>query len=284
MTDILKRNNVRVIGEGEQVMMFAHGFGCDQNVWRHLIKVYQYKYTLVVFDFVGSGKSDLAAYDIERYSSLEGYAADVLDIIDALQLREVIFIGHSVSCMSGLRAAILKPQYFSKLVFVAPSPCYLNDGDYVGGLNREDLDSLFEMMDANYLGWSSSMAPLIMGNAHMPELGEELTANFCATDPDIARKFARVTFFSDNRADLAKLSVPSLTLQCLDDILAPVEVGYYLNKHTPNNTLVILEATGHCPHLSAHVQTIEAINGYLSNYSKSDARLLSNDIVAEDGL
>jgi sigma-B regulation protein RsbQ len=284
MTDILKRNNVRIIGEGDEVMMFAHGFGCDQNVWRHLIKAYQARYKLVVFDFVGSGQSDLSAYDAERYSSLDGYATDVIEIIEALHLRNVIFIGHSVSCMTGLRAAIKQPQYFSKLIFVAPSPCYINDGDYVGGLERDDLHGLFDMMDSNYLGWSSSMGPLIMGNAEVPELGEELTANFCATDPDIARQFARVTFFSDNRADLGRLSVPSLTLQCKEDILAPLEVGYYLNNHTPNNTLIILEATGHCPHLSAPAKTIEAIDGYIGPYPKSNARFLSNDIVAEDGL
>jgi sigma-B regulation protein RsbQ len=282
MADILKRNNVRVVGEGEQVMMLAHGFGCDQHVWRHLIKAYQQKYTLVAFDFVGSGQSDLLAYNAGRYSTLNGYAADVIEIIEALQLRDVIFVGHSVSCMTGLRAAILRPDYFSKLIFVAPSPCYMNDGDYKGGLSRDDLDGLFEMMDSNYLGWSSSMAPLIMGNADVPELGEELTANFCATDPDIARQFARVTFFSDNRADLPKLSVPSLTLQCREDILAPLEVGYYINKHTPNNTLIILEATGHCPHLSAPAKTIEAIDGYLNYYPESNARLLSDDIVTND--
>jgi len=284
MANILQRNNVRVIGEGEQVMLFAHGFGCDQNVWRHIIKAYQHAYTLVVFDFVGSGQSDLLAYDITRYSSLDGYAADIIDIIEALNLRNVIFVGHSVSCMAGLRAAITQPQYFNKLVFVAPSPCYLNDGDYQGGLSRDDLDGLFEMMDANYLGWSSSMAPLIMGNAESPELGEELTANFCATDPDIARRFARVTFFSDNRADLAKLTLPCLILQCKEDILAPIEVGHYMNKHVIDSTLVVLEATGHCPHLSAPSKTIEAINGYLDSYPQSNARFLSNDIVAKDRL
>jgi sigma-B regulation protein RsbQ len=224
------------------------------------------------------------AYDAERYSSLDGYSADVIDILEALDLRNVIFVGHSVSCMTGLRAAIVKPEYFNKLVFVSPSPCYINDGEYVGGLNREDLDGLFEMMDSNYLGWSSSMAPLIMGNADIPELGDELTANFCATDPDIARQFARVTFFSDNRPDLFKLTIPSLTLQCKEDILAPLEVGYYINKHTPNNTLVVLEATGHCPHLSAPAKTIEAINSYMGYNPQHHARLLSNDIVAEDGL
>lgn len=265
-------------------MLFAHGFGCDQNVWRHFIKAYQEKYTLVVFDFVGAGQSDLLAYDAVKYGSLDGYALDIVEIIEALDLKNVIFIGHSVSCMAGLRAAILRPAYFSKLVFVAPSPCYMNDGDYQGGLSKDDLDGLFEMMDNNYLGWSSSMAPLIMGNAESPELGEELTANFCATDPDIARQFARVTFFSDNRADLAKLTLPSIILQCKEDILAPIHVGEYMNRHTPNSSLVILEATGHCPHLSAPAKTIEAINGYLNSYPESNARLLSNDIVTEDGL
>lgn len=282
MIDILKRNNVRVIGEGSEVMMFAHGFGCDQHVWRHLIKAYQEKYTLILFDFVGSGQSDLSAYDVERYSSLDGYSLDIIEILETLKLQNVIFVGHSVSCMTGLRVAIQQPDYFSKLIFVSPSPHYINNGDYVGGLERDDLNGLFTMMDSNYLGWSSSMAPLIMGNADMPELGEELTANFCATDPDIARQFARVTFYSDNRADLANLSLPSLTLQCKEDILAPLEVGYYINKHTPNNTLVILEATGHCPHLSAPIKTIEAIDGYLSSYPEPDARLLSNGIIVKD--
>lgn len=282
MADILKRNNVRVIGEGNEVMMFAHGFGCDQNVWRHLVNAYKNEYKIILFDFVGAGQSDLLAYDAMRYSSLDGYAADIIEIIEALNLSNIIFVGHSVSCMTGLRAAILQPGYFSKLIFVAPSPCYINDGEYVGGLNRDDLEGLFTMMDSNYLGWSSSMAPLIMGNAHIPELGEELTANFCATDPDIARQFARVTFLSDNRADLNKLTLPSFTLQCKDDMLAPLAVGYYINAHTSNNTLEILEATGHCPHLSAPVQTIEAINGYLNSYQEPDARLLSNDIIVNN--
>ncbi|MFD1258751.1 alpha/beta fold hydrolase [Mucilaginibacter terrae] len=276
MMDILKRNNVRMFGDGDQVMLLAHGFGCDQHVWRHLIKAYQEKYTLVVFDFVGSGQSDLSAYDSSRYSSLEGYAADVLDIIEALNLRNVIFVGHSVSSMIGVRAAINKPEYFSKLIFVAPSPYYINEDDYVGGLNKDDLEALFVMMESNYLGWSSSMAPLIMGNADMPELGEELTVSFCANDPDIAREFARVTFFSDSRADLHKLNVPSFTLQCREDMLAPLHIGHYIQQHTANNTLVILNATGHCPHLSAARETIEAIDSYL-DFDKvlTDAKLQS---------
>lgn len=263
MMDILKRNNVRQLGEGRQTVILAHGFGCDQNVWRHLIQAFQHKYRLVIFDYVGAGQSDLSSYNSVRYSSLDGYALDILEILETLDLRDVIFIGHSVSSMVGARAAISRPEYFSKLVFVAPSPCYINDAEYTGGMEKDDLDGLFTMMDSNYLGWSSSMAPLIMGNTDKPELSEELASNFCATDPNIAREFARVTFLSDNRKDLPKLKVPSLTLQCSNDILAPLEVGYYIQKNTFQNTLVILEATGHCPHLSAPRETINAISSYL---------------------
>lgn len=261
--DVLKRNNVRQFGDGGQTMILAHGFGCDQNVWRHLVQAFHLKARLIVFDYVGAGQSNLVLYDSARYSSLDGYALDVLEILDTLNLKDVIFIGHSVSSMVGVRAAISRPECFSKLIFIAPSPCYINDGDYIGGMGKDDLEGLLVMMDSNYLGWSSSMAPLIMGNSDQPELSEELTSNFCATDPDIAREFARVTFLSDNRKDLQKLKVPSLTLQCSDDILAPVEVGYYIQKNTSENTLLILEATGHCPHLSAPAETINAISSYL---------------------
>ena len=262
--DILKRNNVRVIGEGSQTIIFAHGFGCDQNVWRHFVTAYQKQYQLVLFDFVGAGQSDLSAYNTERYQSMDGYVADLLDVLEALALKQVIFIGHSVSCMIGAKAAIAQPAYFTDLIFVSPSPCYINDGDYMGGMEKDDLEALFNMMDSNYLGWSGAMAPLIMGNAERPELGSELTANFCSTDPDIAREFARVTFYTDCRTDLQALTVPSLTLQCAQDILAPVTVGEYIKQHAPGNTLVLLEATGHCPHLSAPAKTIEAIDGYLT--------------------
>jgi sigma-B regulation protein RsbQ len=265
MVDILIRNNVRIIGDGRQSILFANGFGCDQNVWRNITPAFKGQYQLITFDYVGAGQSDLSAYDPLRYNNLDGYAMDVLEIIETLALSDVIFVGHSVSCMIGVRAALKCPSYFSKLIFVSPSPCYINDAGYVGGMEKSDLDGLFEMMDSNYLGWSGTMAPLIMGNGDHPELGEELTANFCATDPDIAREFAKVTFLSDNRADLQNLRVPSLTLQCTDDILAPLEVGYYLNERTPANTLVILKATGHCPHLSASEETIREIYNYINN-------------------
>jgi len=264
MIDVIKRNNVRVIGEGDQAIILAHGFGCSQNVWRHLVANYKTKFKLILFDFVGAGQSDLEAYDSKRYSSLDGYAKDVLDILEALNLKNTLFIGHSVSSMIGVKAAIAQPSYFKKLIFVSPSPCYINDEEYIGGLDKEDLNNLLELMDSNYLGWSSFLAPQVMGNLDRPELGEELVANFCATDPDIAKEFARVTFLSDNRTDLEKLQTESLTLQCSNDILAPLAVGYYIEKKAKGNTLKILEATGHCPHLGAPEEVIEAIDAYIN--------------------
>lgn len=264
MVDIIKRNNVRIIGEGKQSMIFAHGFGCDQNVWRHLIKAFQSEFRIVIFDYVGAGKSDLSAYNPKKYSSLKGYAEDVIDICELLNLTNAIFIGHSVSSMIGMYAAILRPAYFSKLVFVSPSPSYFNDGNYIGGMEKEDLNDLLQTMENNYLGWSSSIAPLVMGNADQPELAEELTENFCSTDPRIAKEFARVTFLSDCRTDLQKLAIPSLTLQCSEDILAPLSVGYYIHEQIADNMLTILKATGHCPHLSAPQETIDAIRTYLN--------------------
>lgn len=263
MKDILKRNNVNIIGKGEKVMLFAHGFGCDQHVWTYLVDEFSSDYKLVLFDYVGAGKSEISAYDSKKYSKLEGYAQDILDVCEALDLKDVIFIGHSVSSMIGLLAANKEPSYFEKLIFIGPSPRYVNDEGYVGGFERENLEQLFEMMDSNYLGWSRALAPAIMGNPERPELGEALTNNFCATDPKIASEFARVTFLSDNRLDLSKLQVPSLTLQCSNDIIAPLEVGYYMKQNTPGNSLVIMEATGHCPHMSAPEETIQAIKSFI---------------------
>lgn len=264
MENIILRNNVRVIGSGDQAIILAHGFGCDQHVWRHLVKAFESFFKIVAFDYVGAGASDNSAYSSEKYGSLDGYAQDLIDVLDALEIRDVIFIGHSVSSMIGVRAAIKYPGHFSKLIFVAPTPSYINDGDYAGGMDKEDVESLLSIMEANYLGWSSSLAPLVMGNPESPELGDELTANFCSTNPDIAKEFARVTFLSDSRADLPKLKVESLTLQCSEDILAPIEVGEYIRTHTPNNSLVVLKATGHCPHLSAPKETVAAISKFLN--------------------
>lgn len=265
MIDILRRNNVNVIGQGKQFIVFAHGFGCDQNVWQGLHTAFKDEYKLVLFDYVGAGQSDLSSYNVERYSSLNGYAQDVIEICDSLRIEDAIFMGHSVSSMIGVIAANARPELFSKLVFLGPSPRYLNDLDYIGGFNEADLEELFEVMDNNYLGWSQAMAPAIMANPDQPELGEQLTNSFCATDPEIAKRFARVTFRSDNRTDLHKLKIPSLTLQCREDIIAPLSVGEYIRKHAPLNEMVILEATGHCSHMSAPEETIKAIKAFIAD-------------------
>lgn len=259
----IHRNNVKISGNGSQPMMFAHGFGCDQQSWQFITDAFADHYKIILFDYVGAGHSDLSAFDPEKYSSLEGYAQDVLDICEDLDLRNVIFVGHSVSSMIGILAANKNPEYFEKLILIGPSPRYLNDENYFGGFERKDLESLFEFMDSNYLGWSSTMAPAIMGNPERPELGQFLTTSFCTTDPDIARSFARATFFSDNREDLEKVSKPSLTLQCSNDIIASERVGEFVRQHTPGNTLYQMKATGHCPHISAPEETIKAIKEFL---------------------
>lgn len=260
------RNHVTVGGSGATPIMFAHGFGCDQNMWRFVEPAFWDSHRTVLFDHVGAGRSDVNAYQPEKYRTLQGYADDVLEICDELKLPPVIFVGHSVSAMLGVLAAIKRPDQFSHLVLIGPSPCYINDGDYVGGFNREDIEGLLEVLDSNYLGWSSSMAPVIMGNPDRPALGQELTESFCRTDPEIARQFARATFLSDNRADLARLRTPSLILQCSEDVIAPLEVGQYVHRNVPGSKLVILRATGHCPNLSAPDETIAAIREYLAEH------------------
>jgi sigma-B regulation protein RsbQ len=263
MESILKRNNVKISGKGNQPLMFAHGFGCDQNSWQFITPAFEEDYKIILFDYVGAGQSDLSAFDPEKYSTLEGYAEDVLNICEALDLQNVIFVGHSVSSMIGILAANKNPEYFEKMILIGPSPHYLNDRDYIGGFEKQDLENLFEFMDSNYLGWSSSLAPAIMGNDDRPELGEFLTTSFCTTDPDIARCFARTTFFSDNRQDLKKVTIPTLTLQCREDIIAPETVGEYISNNTPQNTLYFMQATGHCPHISEPRETITAIKSFL---------------------
>lgn len=262
--DVLKRNNVNIIGSGERYMVFAHGFGCDQNVWQYMTGAFSEDFKLVLFDYVGAGKSDISAYSSERYGSLNGYADDLIEVCREVGVKDAVFVGHSVSSMIGLIASKKEPVLFNKLVFLGPSPCYLNDEGYTGGFERADMDGLFEMMDSNYLGWSRALAPQIMGNPDKPELGEALTNSFCSTDPEIAKEFARVTFYSDNRADLAGSTTESLTIQCSDDIIAPVVVGKYVAEHTPNNEFVQIEATGHCPHMSAPGATIAAIKAFIN--------------------
>jgi sigma-B regulation protein RsbQ len=261
--DVTSRHNIHVRGKPDgQPMLFAHGYGCDQNMWRHVAPRFESDFRVVLFDHVGAGGSDLAAYDAERYSTLRGYAEDVLDICRELDLHDVVFVGHSVSAMIGVLAAEAEPDRFAKLVLVGPSPRYINDGDYVGGFAASDIDELLDSLESNYLGWSTAMAPVIMGNGDRPELGRELTESFCRTDPDIARRFARTTFLSDNRADLGKVEVPTLVLQCTNDVIAPVTVGEYVRDAMPNASMVLLDATGHCPNLSAPDETAEAIAAF----------------------
>ena len=263
--EVLVRNNVTVSGDpGGRPMLFAHGFGCDQNMWRFVVPAFQDHYRTVLFDYVGAGESDLSAYDPERYSTLQGYAEDVLDVCEALDLTDVVFVGHSVSAMVGVLAAAAAPERFGALVLIGPSPRYINEDDYVGGFTEEDIEGLLASLDSNYLGWSSAMAPVIMGNPDRPELGAELTASFCRTDPEIQKQFARVTFLADNRADLGRATgVPALVLQCSDDVIAPDTVGRYVHEHLGGSQLVKLRATGHCPNLSAPEETIGAISAFL---------------------
>jgi sigma-B regulation protein RsbQ len=261
---VIERNNVKLSGQvGGQPMLFAHGFGCDQNMWRHVAPAFEDDHRVVLFDHVGAGGSDLSAYDRAKYSSLQGYADDVLEICRELELRDVVFVGHSVSSMVGVLAAAQEPDRFAKLVLVGPSPRYIDEGDYVGGFQLEDIEGLLESLDSNYLGWSHQFGPVIMGRPDRPELGEELTNSFCRTDPEIARHFARVTFTSDNRADLERVRTPALVLQCSDDVIAPTAVGEYVHAHLADSELVFLDATGHCPNLSAPDETVAAIRAFL---------------------
>ncbi len=257
---VVERHCITEAGVADgQPMLFAHGFGCDQNMWRLVAPRFEADFRVVLFDYVGAGRSDVSAYDPERYDHLGAYADDVLEICRALDLQDVVFVGHSVSSMIGLLAAEREPGRFDKLVMVGPSPRYLDDEGYVGGFTRDDIDDMLGSLESNYLGWSSAMAPAIMGNGDRPELGDELTESFCRTDPDIARQFAEVTFLSDNRVDLATVTVPTLVLQCTQDVIAPVSVGEYVRDAMPAAEMVLLDATGHCPHLSAPDATADAI-------------------------
>ncbi len=262
----LQRNNVIVKGrqDAETTLMFAHGYGCDQNMWRYVAPTFEDRYRIVLFDHVGAGGSDLDAWSAPKYAALDGYADDVVEIARALDLNNVIFVGHSVAAMIGVIAAAKAPGIFSSLVLVSPSPSYIDDGDYVGGFTRAQIDELLESLDSNHMGWSAAMAPVIMANPDREELAEELTASFCRTDPAIARAFARTTFLSDSRDILPAVAVPTLILQCAEDVIAPEAVGRYVHAHIPGSRLVMMEATGHCPNLSAPQETIAAIDAFLS--------------------
>jgi sigma-B regulation protein RsbQ len=263
---VLARNCVTVSGTPSgRPLVFAHGFGCDQAMWRFVAPDFEVDHRVVLFDHVGSGSSDLSAYDPAKYGSLRGYASDVVEICRELGLADVVLVGHSVSAMIGVLALQEAPELFGALVMVGPNPRYVDDGDYVGGFSRADIAGLLDALDGNHLGWSAQMAPMIMGNPDRPELTEELTNSFCRTDPDIAKQFARVTFLSDNRADLADVAVPTLVLQCSEDVIAPDVVGRYVHEAIPGSTFTRLAATGHVPHLSAPEETTAAIRAFLSS-------------------
>jgi sigma-B regulation protein RsbQ len=260
---VMQRNNVRIAGKGQRAMMFAHGFGCDQNMWRFVEPAFRDRFRTILFDLVGAGGSDLGAWSKEKYSTLEGYAGDVIEIGRELGLHGAVFVGHSVSAMIGAIAAARSPGMFSDLVMIGPSPRYIDEADYVGGFSASQIEELLEFLDSNHMGWSQAMAPAIMGNPERPELGEELSNSFCRTDPEIARHFARTTFTSDNRADLSKVKARTLVLQCSEDIIAPLAVGTYVHQQIPGSRLVVMSATGHCPNLSAPAETVSAIQAFV---------------------
>src|SRR5580698_7751789 len=261
--DIRKRNNVHVTGQGDRPMVFAHGFGCDQNMWRFVAPEFEQDFKVVLFDQVGAGGSDLSAYDKTKYSSLHGYADDVVEIGRELNLKDAVFVGHSVSAMIGILASLKAPDLFGRIVLVGPSARYIDDGEYVGGFSEKQIAELLEFLEDNHMGWSAAMAPSIMGNPDRPELGDELTNSFCRTDPEIAKAFARVTFISDNRADLPKVTKRTLILQCSEDIIASEEVGKFVRSRISGSEIVFLKAAGHCPNLSAPAEVVAAIRAYV---------------------
>ncbi|MBW3550766.1 MAG: alpha/beta hydrolase [Proteobacteria bacterium] len=270
--NLRERHHVTVAGQGPTSMVFAHGFGCDQNMWRLIAPFYEDRYRTIRYDLVGSGRSDLSAYNSNRYDTLQGHADDLIEVVREFAEGPAVVVGHSVSAIIGMLAGIKAPELFQAHVMLGPSPCYINDGDYVGGFSREDINSLLETMEGNYLGWSSSMAPTIMGAPDRPELAEELTNSFCRTDPEIATHFARVTFLSDNRADLPKLHAPALVLQSSDDLIAPLAVGEYMARTLPDPTLRVISNVGHCPHLSAPAESMAAMDEFLCELAARGGR------------
>ncbi|MEN4749999.1 alpha/beta hydrolase [Pseudomonas sp. Ps21-P2] len=269
--NLQQRNNVHVMGDGRATLIFSHGFGCDQAMWRLISPHYADRFNVVLYDLVGAGNSAIEAYDPQKYATLNGYAHDLAELVREFGTGPVIIVGHSVSAMIGVLADRQAPGLIAAHVMIGPSPCYVDSGDYVGGFSEEDVHSLLDTLDSNYLGWSSTMAPVIMGAPGQPALGEELTNSFCRTDPEIAKQFARVTFLSDNRKDVAGLTTPTLILQSTDDLIAPVAVGEYLHAALPNSTLKLVDNVGHCPHLSAPAACSDAIDAFLGRWISLNA-------------
>lgn len=264
---IIARHHVKLLGQGPVTLVLAHGFGCDQSMWRFVAPALLDRYRVVLFDYIGSGSSDPAAYDPRRYASLDGYARDVIEICTALELAAPVFVGHSASGMIGALAAIAKPGLFSHLIMVGPSPRYINDPpDYIGGFERADIEAMLDMMEHNFIGWSDAMAPIIMGNEDRPELSQELVSSFCSMDRSIARRWARAIFLGDNRDDLPRVTTPTLVMQSVDDAIAPVSVGQYMHSRLPNSTLHVMQATGHCPHMSNPDEVLAVMGAYLAQH------------------
>ena len=267
---VQERFNISMSGRGSQALLFAHGYGCDQSMWRFVTPAFEDQYRIILFDLAGSGRAEPSAYSWTRHSSLHGYAMDILEIVRGLALDQVVFVGHSVSAMIGVLAANMQPDRFDRLIMIGPSPCYINDGEYTGGFSRADIEGLVDAVDSNYLGWASSMAPVIMGTPERPELIDELRNSFCRTQPDVARAFAKVTFLSDNRSDLQELQISSLVIQVTDDVIAPVAVGRYVQSQVRDCELELLDTRGHCPHLSAPELTIAAMQAFLQRERAHD--------------
>ncbi len=264
-SDVKFRNNIKIFGNGHQPIVFAHGYGCDQKMWRYITPAFEKDYTIILFDHVGSGNSDPLAYDFEKYNTLKGYAEDLNEICDELQLQKVIFVGHSVSSMIGVLAAAERPDLYDKLILIGPSPCYINSNDYFGGFDHKDIDELIATLESNYLAWSSFITPVIIGNPEKPEYSEELKNSFCSMNPEIAKHFAKVTFLADNRDDLSRVSTSTLIIQCHPDVIAPVQVGEFVHKKIPKSKYILLNTSGHCPHLTAPDQVILSIQSYLKH-------------------
>lgn len=259
----VQKNNVTQFGKGHQTLMFAHGYGCDQNMWRFITPEFEADFNIVLFDHVGSGNSDASAYDFETYDSLHGYAEDIIAICDELKLSKVIFVGHSVSCMIGVLASIQRPKLFEKLILIGPSPCYIDQDDYKGGFSRQDIEDMIHTLESNYLGWSSHITPVITGHPEQPQHSKELHNSFCQMNPEIAKHFAKVTFLGDNRDDLKKVSVPVQVIQCHPDLISPINVGQYVHKHISNSMFTQIEVPGHIPHLTNPERTINAMRQFL---------------------
>lgn len=264
MTNVLQRNRVQVLGDSGPVLLYAHGFGCNQHMWDRITPAFADTHRQVLFDYVGSGRSDPTAFNPERYSQLSGYAQDLLEVCDALGLTQgVTLVAHSVSCSIGMLAAIARPELFSSIVMVGPSPCFLNHPpDYMGGFEHQDLRDLLALMDQNYMGWAHYLAPVVAGASADGDVTAKLSDSFCSTDPVMARVFAEATFFADNRADLPRVPVPCLLLQHRNDALAPTSVGEYLHQHLPKSSLQVLDVSGHCAHMSHPQLVIDAIKAH----------------------